>query len=148
MKKTKLERYHEDYVSQRRVERVVAVTPEAMEIESRAIERERRGHYRIAARLWLQCLDAAVGEVERARIAVRASSASPKVTAPRIWTTAGSDVAGWCMTNPHDGITVGSVTPPYSINRRGWVAPSGDVIRNPLKAQRLAELMNSKKVAA
>ncbi|EHX1545238.1 PerC family transcriptional regulator [Escherichia coli] len=71
MKKTKLERYHEDYVSQRRVERVVAVTPEAMEIESRAIERERRGHYRIAARLWLQCLDAAVGEVERARIAVR-----------------------------------------------------------------------------
>ncbi|RAP73039.1 perC transcriptional activator family protein [Candidatus Erwinia dacicola] len=71
MKKTKIERYHEDYVSQRRVERVVAVTPEAMEIESRAIERERRGHYRIAARLWLQCLDAAIGEVERARIAVR-----------------------------------------------------------------------------
>lgn len=71
MKKTKLERYHEDYVSQRRVERVVAVTPEAMEIESRAIARERRGHYRIAARLWLQCLYAAVGEVERARIAVR-----------------------------------------------------------------------------
>lgn len=58
-------------MSQRRVERVVAVTPEAMEIESRAIERERRGHYRIAARLWLQCTDAAVGEVERARIAVR-----------------------------------------------------------------------------
>ncbi|HAS1003898.1 perC transcriptional activator family protein [Enterobacter asburiae] len=71
MKKTKLERYHEDYVSQRRKERMLAVTPEAMEIESRAIERERRGHYRIAARLWLQCLDAAVGEVERARIAVR-----------------------------------------------------------------------------
>lgn len=52
------------------------------------------------------------------------------------------------MTNPHDGITVGSVTLPYSINRRGWVTPSGDVIRNPLKAQRLAELMNSRKVAA
>ncbi|EOJ5644247.1 DUF1317 family protein [Escherichia coli] len=52
------------------------------------------------------------------------------------------------MTNPHDGITVGSVTLPYSINRRGWVAPSGDVIRNPLKAQRVAELMNNKKVAA
>ncbi|WP_152043654.1 DUF1317 family protein [Enterobacter hormaechei] len=51
------------------------------------------------------------------------------------------------MTNPHDWITVGSVTLPYSINRRGWVAPSGDVIRNPLKDQRLAELMNSKKVA-
>jgi hypothetical protein len=52
------------------------------------------------------------------------------------------------MTNPHDGITVGSVTLTYSIIRRGWVAPSGEVIRNPLKAQRLAELMNSKKVAA
>ncbi|AVF16229.1 MULTISPECIES: DUF1317 family protein [Enterobacter cloacae complex] len=52
------------------------------------------------------------------------------------------------MTKPHDGITVGSVTLPYSIIRRGWVAPNGDVIRNPLKAQRVAELMNSKKVAA
>ncbi|MCK6742120.1 DUF1317 domain-containing protein [Enterobacter cloacae] len=51
------------------------------------------------------------------------------------------------MTNPHDGITVGSVTLPYSIIRRGWLAPSGDVIRNPLKAQRPAELMNNKKVA-
>lgn len=55
---------------------------------------------------------------------------------------------GWFMTNPHDGITVGNATLPYSINRRGWIAPSGDVIKNPLKAQRLAELMNSKKVAA
>ncbi|MZY19483.1 DUF1317 family protein [Enterobacter hormaechei] len=52
------------------------------------------------------------------------------------------------MTNPHDGITVGSVTLVYSILRRGWLAPGGYVIRNPLKAQRLAELMNSKKVAA
>lgn len=52
------------------------------------------------------------------------------------------------MTNPQDGITVGGVTLPYSIIRRGWVAPNGDVIKNPLKAQRLAELMNSKKVAA
>ncbi|HCR0525172.1 TPA: DUF1317 family protein [Enterobacter hormaechei] len=52
------------------------------------------------------------------------------------------------MTKPHDGITVGSVTLPYSIIRCGWVAPNGDVIRNPLKAQRVAELMNSKKVAA
>ncbi|HBQ0659737.1 DUF1317 family protein [Klebsiella pneumoniae] len=52
------------------------------------------------------------------------------------------------MKNHHDGITVGSITLPYSINRRGWIAPSGDVIKNPLKAQRLAELMNSKKVVA
>ena len=72
MKKlTRLEKYHMNKVSQRCPGKVVAVTPEAMEIESRAIDRERRGHYRIAARLWLQCLDAAVGEVERARIAVR-----------------------------------------------------------------------------
>jgi len=52
------------------------------------------------------------------------------------------------MTNPHDNIRLGNVTLVYSSLRRGWVAPSGDVIRNPLKAQRLAELMNSKKVAA
>ncbi|MFV9233404.1 DUF1317 family protein [Citrobacter freundii] len=51
------------------------------------------------------------------------------------------------MTNPHDGITVGSVTLVYSTLRRGWLAPGGQVIRNPLKAQRLDELMNSKKVA-
>lgn len=52
------------------------------------------------------------------------------------------------MKTNHDGITVGSITLPYSINRRGWIALSGDVIKNPLKAQRLAELMNSKKVVA
>lgn len=40
------------------------------------------------------------------------------------------------MKHHHDGITVGSITLPYSINRRGWIAPSGDVIKNPLKAQR------------
>lgn len=72
MKKlTRLEKHHMNKATQRGTEKVVAVTAEAMEIESRAIARERRGHYRIAARLWLQCLDAAVGEVERARIAVR-----------------------------------------------------------------------------
>lgn len=70
-KLSRLEKYHLNKVSQRSPGREVAITPEAMEIESRAIERERRGHYRIAARLWLQCLDAATGEVERARIAVR-----------------------------------------------------------------------------
>ena len=72
MKKlTRLEKYHMNKVSQRSNGKVVAITPEAMEIEQRAIEREKRGHYRVAARLWLQCMDAAVGEVERARIAVR-----------------------------------------------------------------------------
>lgn len=52
------------------------------------------------------------------------------------------------MTNPHDNISVGGITLVYSTLRRGWVAPGGDVIRNPLKAQRIAELVNSKKVAA
>lgn len=70
-KLTRLEKYHMNKVSQRSNGKVVATTPEAMEIEQRAIARERLGHYRIAARLWLQCLDAASGEVERARIAVR-----------------------------------------------------------------------------
>ncbi|HFI7734342.1 DUF1317 family protein [Enterobacter ludwigii] len=52
------------------------------------------------------------------------------------------------MTDAHDNISVGSITLVYSTLRRGWLAPGGQVIRNPFKAQRLAELMNSKKVAA
>ncbi|HCR5260082.1 DUF1317 family protein [Escherichia coli] len=52
------------------------------------------------------------------------------------------------MTNPHDNITVGKVTLVYSTLRRGWLAPGGMVIQNPLKAQRVAEQLNSKKVAA
>lgn len=55
---------------------------------------------------------------------------------------------GWFMTNQHDGITVGSVTLRYSMLRRGWLSPDGQVIKNPLKAQRIAEYLNSKKVAA
>lgn len=62
--------------------------------------------------------------------------------------TQGLDVAGWCMTNPHDNISVGSITLVYSALRRGWLGPGGQIIRKPLKAQRIAELMNSKKVAA
>jgi 16S rRNA G966 N2-methylase RsmD len=49
------------------------------------------------------------------------------------------------MTNPHDSIRVGSITLVYSSVRRGWLAPGGQVIQNPLKAQRLAEQLNSKK---
>ena len=55
---------------------------------------------------------------------------------------------GWFMTNPHDNIRVGSVTLVYSSLRRGWLEPGGQVIQNPLKAQRVAEQLNSKKVAA
>ncbi|ATX96403.1 DUF1317 family protein [Citrobacter freundii] len=51
------------------------------------------------------------------------------------------------MTNPHDNISVGSITLVYSTLSRGWLAPGGQIIKNPLKAQRIAELMNSKKVA-
>ncbi|EHH7718165.1 PerC family transcriptional regulator [Escherichia coli] len=51
--------------------KVVAVTPAAIEIEKRAIEREKKGQFRIASHLWLQCMDVASGDVERARIAVR-----------------------------------------------------------------------------
>ncbi|MCF6685998.1 DUF1317 family protein [Raoultella ornithinolytica] len=50
------------------------------------------------------------------------------------------------MTNPHDSIRVGSIKMIYSTLRRGWVTPGGQVIRNPLKAQRVAEQLNSKKV--
>lgn len=70
-KLTRLEKYHLNYVSQRQASKIVAVTPAAMEVEKRAVERESKGQYRIAARLWLLCMDAAVGEVERARIAIR-----------------------------------------------------------------------------
>lgn len=52
------------------------------------------------------------------------------------------------MTNTTDNIRVGSVTLVYSVSRRGWVAPRGKVIKNPLKAQRLAEELNSRKVSA
>ncbi|EHO2073499.1 TPA: DUF1317 family protein [Escherichia coli] len=52
------------------------------------------------------------------------------------------------MTNPHDNIRVGSITLVYSTLRRGWLVLGGQVIQNPLKAQRIADLMNSKKVAA
>ncbi len=59
-----------------------------------------------------------------------------------------SAVVGWFMTNPHDGITVGSVTLRYSMLLRGWLSPDGQVIKNPLKAQRVAEELNRKKVTA
>lgn len=62
--------------------------------------------------------------------------------------TQGLDVAGWYMTNPHDNIRVGSIALVYSSLRCGWIVPGRKVIKNPLKAQRIAELMNNKKVAA
>lgn len=69
--KTRLEKYHQNYASVRAIPKRVAVSPVAIQYESRAIEFESKGMYRVASRTWLQCLDAAVGEVERARIAFR-----------------------------------------------------------------------------
>ena len=70
-KLSRLEKYHMNKVSMRRPSKVIAVTPAAIEFEKRAIEREKKGQFRIAASLWLQCMDVASGDVERARIAVR-----------------------------------------------------------------------------
>jgi len=72
MAKSRLEKHHEEKVLARPAPGApVAVTPAAMEIEKLAIAREERGQYRVAAGLWLKCMDKACGEVERARIAVR-----------------------------------------------------------------------------
>ncbi|EFP8269219.1 cruciferin [Escherichia coli] len=49
------------------------------------------------------------------------------------------------MTHPHDNIRVGAITFIYSVTKRGWVFPGLSVIRNPLKAQRLAEAINNKR---
>ncbi|MCZ5908385.1 DUF1317 family protein [Escherichia coli] len=42
-----------------------------------------------------------------------------------------------------DNIRVGAITFVYSVTKRGWVFPGLSVIRNPLKAQRLAEKLQS-----
>ncbi|EFN8444380.1 TPA: DUF1317 family protein [Escherichia coli] len=49
------------------------------------------------------------------------------------------------MKHPHDNIRVGAITFIYSFTKRGWVFPGLSVIRNPLKAQRLAEAINNKR---
>ncbi|MET4997539.1 DUF1317 family protein [Enterobacter hormaechei] len=41
------------------------------------------------------------------------------------------------MTHAHDGIRVGTLCLPYIGN--GWLMPWGEVVSNPLKAQRIAE---------
>jgi len=69
-KKAQLKKYHDNYVS-RRQSAVVATSPEALRLEERARELERNGRYRLAARQWLCVFDAASGDVERHRIAMR-----------------------------------------------------------------------------
>lgn len=46
------------------------------------------------------------------------------------------------MTNSKDDIRVGRVWMRYSEQYQGWIAPGGRVVRNPLKAQRVAEQIN------
>ncbi len=50
-KLSRLEKYHMNKVSMRSPSKIVAVTPAAIEIEKRAIEREKKGQFRIAAHL-------------------------------------------------------------------------------------------------
>ncbi|HFO0785667.1 TPA: DUF1317 family protein [Yersinia enterocolitica] len=47
------------------------------------------------------------------------------------------------MVNSHDNITVGNITLVYSGKHHGWITPYNEVIKNPLKAQRTAERINS-----
>ncbi len=51
------------------------------------------------------------------------------------------------MKHYRDAITVGKVKCMYSVLHRGWLMPSGEVVRNPLKAQRLAEELDTKRGA-
>ncbi|EPQ5899421.1 TPA: DUF1317 family protein [Klebsiella oxytoca] len=51
------------------------------------------------------------------------------------------------MKHYRDAITVGKVKCMYSVLHRGWLMPSGEVVRNPLKAQRLAEELDTKRDA-
>lgn len=69
-KLSRLEKYHMNKVSMRSPSKVVAVTPAAIEIENARLKERKRAvpHCRL---LWLQCMDVASGDVERARIAVR-----------------------------------------------------------------------------
>lgn len=52
------------------------------------------------------------------------------------------------MTHAHDDIRVGAVRLPWLKEKNGWLLPWGEVVTNPLKAQRLAEELNEKQVAA
>lgn len=48
------------------------------------------------------------------------------------------------MRHAHDNIRVGKITLVYSVMQRGWVYPGLSPVRNPLKAQRLAEELNKR----
>lgn len=52
------------------------------------------------------------------------------------------------MTHAHDDIRVGAVRLPFIAVKKGWLMPWGEVVSNPLKAQRLAEEYRERKEAA
>ncbi|MFN1150208.1 DUF1317 family protein [Serratia liquefaciens] len=52
------------------------------------------------------------------------------------------------MTHAQDEIRVGVVRLPWLKDKNGWFLPWGEVVTNPLKAQRLAEELNEKQVIA
>lgn len=133
-----------------KAEREARAAAEKAEADKQAaIDAERRKAQEEAERIRREA-----EEKESARLSVHALryagiSASAKVMACVVVAMLGSALLpGWFMTNPHDNIRVGSVTLVYSSLRRGWLAPGGQVIQNPLKAQRVAEQLNSKKVVA
>lgn len=46
------------------------------------------------------------------------------------------------MQKPNDDIRVGVIIFPYSKILRGWIAPDGELVSNPIKAQRMADELN------
>ncbi|EFF1411331.1 DUF1317 family protein [Escherichia coli] len=52
------------------------------------------------------------------------------------------------MTHAHDDIRVGAVRLPWLKEKNGWLLPWGEVVSNPLKAQRLAEEYRERQEAA
>ncbi|MEF3090444.1 DUF1317 family protein [Raoultella scottii] len=51
------------------------------------------------------------------------------------------------MKHAQDDIRVGAVRLPFLKLKSGWLMPWGEVVRNPFKAQRLAEAMDMKRGA-
>ncbi len=87
-KLSRLEKYHMNKVSMRRPSKVIAVTPAAIEFEKRAIEREKKGQFRIAATfgfsVWMLLL--VMLSVQGSRFA--GTNVSQKVTAFAVETIA------------------------------------------------------------
>lgn len=52
------------------------------------------------------------------------------------------------MKHAHDDIVVYGIRLSFIVGPNGWLMPWGDVIRNPVKAQRLAEEYHMSQVAA